>query len=155
MTIVRSILLVVEVLCSVMLIGIILLQKSKGGGLGTAFGGGGGDTMFGSRTGNVLSKATIVLGLVFLLNTLVLGVMFSRRTVGQSALDKKLMQETQQEQSQPQQSSGGGEAVPANQTQSGGMNADPEADVETPVQTPSETLPAEPRNLPAQRTGGG
>lgn len=55
--------------------------------------------MFGSRTGNVLTKATIVLGLIFLLNTLVLGVMFSRRAVEQSALDRELMQETSEQQS--------------------------------------------------------
>lgn len=98
MTILRSFLLIVEVLCSLMLIGLILLQKSKGGGLGTAFGGGGEGSMFGSRTGNVLTKATIVLGLIFLLNTLVLGIMFTRSSVEQSALDRELMRETAEEQ---------------------------------------------------------
>jgi len=98
MTILRSFLLIVEVLCSLMLIGLILLQKSKGGGLGTAFGGGGEGSMFGSRTGNVLTKATIVLGLIFLLNTLVLGIMFSRSAVEQSALDRELMREAAEEQ---------------------------------------------------------
>lgn len=99
MVIVRSLLLVLEVICSIMLIGLILIQKSKGGGLGTAFGGGGEGSMFGSRTGNVLTKATIVLGLVFLLNTLVLGMLFTGAgTGGTSEIDKKLMKKTAEQQ---------------------------------------------------------
>lgn len=95
MVILRSLLLVLEVLCSIMLIGLILLQKSKGGGLGTAFGGGGGDgSMFGSRTGNVLTKGTIILGLIFLVNTLILGMLFTSTTVtGESGIDRELMSE--------------------------------------------------------------
>lgn len=110
MAILRSLLIVIEVLCSVLLIGLILLQKSKGGGLGVAFGGGGEGSMFGSRTGNVLTKATIVLGLIFLLNTLVLGILFTRASaVGPSDIDRELMKETSQEQQgQPTE-----QAVPA------------------------------------------
>jgi preprotein translocase subunit SecG len=94
MIILRSLLLVVEVLCSIMLIGLILLQKSKGGGLGLAFGGGGEGSMFGARTGNVLTKATIILGLLFLVNTLVLGILFTGASgVGESAIDRELMSE--------------------------------------------------------------
>jgi preprotein translocase subunit SecG len=78
-------LIVLEVLCSVLLIGLVLLQKSKSEGLGLAFGGGTGEALFGSRTGNVLTKATIVLGIVFLANTLVLGMLYSGRQ------DKALM----------------------------------------------------------------
>lgn len=99
MLIVRSLLLVLEVICSILLIGLILLQRSKGGGLGLAFGGGGEGSMFGSRTGNVLTKATIVLGLVFLLNTLVLGMLFTGSSVvGPSELDKELMKDAGGEQ---------------------------------------------------------
>ncbi len=94
MVIIRSLLLIVEVLVSIMLIGLILLQKSKGGGLGVAFGGGGEGSMFGSRTGNVLTKATIILGVVFLVNTLFLGILFTRGvTAGPSAIDRELMRE--------------------------------------------------------------
>lgn len=105
MNILRSLLIVIEVFCSVLLIGLILLQKSKGGGLGVAFGGGGEGSMFGSRTGNVLTKATIVLGLIFLLNTLVLGILFTRASaVGPSDIDRELMKETSQEQRRPTES---------------------------------------------------
>ncbi|MGD9873450.1 MAG: preprotein translocase subunit SecG [Kiritimatiellia bacterium] len=77
--IIRAMLLAVEGLSCLLLIGLILLQKSKGGGLGGAFGGGMGETLFGSRAGNVLTKGTIILGIIFMANTVVLAVMFSGR----------------------------------------------------------------------------
>ena len=79
MAFLRSFLILVEVICSVLLIGLILMQRSKSEGLGTAFGGGMGESLFGSRAGNVLSKMTVILGIVFLVNTLVLGILYTRR----------------------------------------------------------------------------
>jgi preprotein translocase subunit SecG len=78
MSILTVLLLIVEVLCSFLLMGVILIQKSKGGGLsGSAFGGGGGDSLFGARAGNVLTKITITLSILFLLNTLVLAFIYA------------------------------------------------------------------------------
>lgn len=79
MEIIRTLLIVVLALVSLMLIGIILLQRSKSEGLGLAFGSGMGETLFGSRAGNVLTRITIILGVVFLVNTLVLANLFTRR----------------------------------------------------------------------------
>jgi preprotein translocase subunit SecG len=78
MMILRVILIAVEVITSVLLIGIILIQKAKGGGLGLAFGGGGADSLFGSRAGNVLTKGTIILAIVFMVNTVLLGILHAR-----------------------------------------------------------------------------
>ncbi len=86
MDILRSLLIVVEALCSLLLIGIILIQKSKGEGLGLAFGAGVGETLFGSRAGNVLTRITIGLGAVFMVNTVVLAILFSG---GQASLVEK------------------------------------------------------------------
>ena len=78
MNIVTSIALVLEVIASVLLICVILVQKSKGGGLGgSAFGGGAGESLFGARAGNVLTKITIILSIVFMANTLFLAFRFS------------------------------------------------------------------------------
>ena len=70
--ILTALLLVIEVLVSLLLIGVILIQKSKGGGLGGSAFGGGGESLFGVRTGNVLTKLTITLSIIFLANTLLL-----------------------------------------------------------------------------------
>lgn len=76
--IITSIALVLEVIASFLLICVILIQKSKGGGLGgSAFGGGAGESLFGARAGNVLTKITIILSIVFLTNTLFLVFRFS------------------------------------------------------------------------------
>lgn len=77
MGILRILLIVVEVATSLLLIGVILLQKTKSEGLGLAFGAGMGETLFGSRAGNVLTKITVTLALVFLANTTILGVLFT------------------------------------------------------------------------------
>src|SRR5436305_5218756 len=53
------------------LILLILIQKGRGGGLASAFGGAGGNTAFGSKTGDVLTWATsIVFGIFLLLSVL-------------------------------------------------------------------------------------
>ena len=69
---------VLEVIVCFMLGGIILLQKPKDGGLGVSFGGGMGESLFGAQMGNVLTKATVILAAIFLLNTIAL----SRLTSG-------------------------------------------------------------------------
>ena len=81
MNILQYLLIGAEVILSVTLILLILVQKTKsGGGLGTAFGGGGAETIFGSRAGNVLTKATVVLGTVWVLNTVCLAMLFSNKS---------------------------------------------------------------------------
>ena len=56
----------------VFLILIVLLQKGKGGGLSAAFGGAGGQSAFGSKTGDVFTWVTIVVVAVFFLLAIVL-----------------------------------------------------------------------------------
>ena len=46
---------------------LILIQKGRGGGLSSAFGGAGGNTAFGSKTGDVLTWVTAVVFGIFLL----------------------------------------------------------------------------------------
>lgn len=87
MVVIRTLLIVFEAVLSIALIGLILLQKSKSEGLGLAFGSGGNDSLFGARAGNVLTKATVIIGIIFLVNTLVLGMMFAG-TAGRSLMDE-------------------------------------------------------------------
>jgi len=90
----KALFIVVEVLCCLLLIGLVLLQKSKSEGLGLAFGAGAGESLFGARAGNVLSKATVVLGIIFMANTLLLGVLFAQK-------DKTLMEQAPAPAAQP------------------------------------------------------
>lgn len=57
---------VVFLICAVILILIILIQKGKGGGLGAAFGGGLASGILGSKTGDFLTWVTIAMVGVFL-----------------------------------------------------------------------------------------
>jgi preprotein translocase subunit SecG len=52
---------------SVLLIGLVLLQKNRGSGLSGAFGGVGGHTAFGTKTGDFLTWVTVSLTAIFLL----------------------------------------------------------------------------------------
>ena len=90
MAILTSLLLIVEVLSAFLLIVVILAQKSKDQGLGMAFGSGMGESLFGSRAGNVLTRMTITLAAVFMLTTIVLGILFAKNKGGAtgSVMDK-------------------------------------------------------------------
>ena len=72
MSILIGFLYVIEVVVCLLLAGVVLLQKPKEGGLGGVIGGGMAEAAFGADAGNVLIKATAILGAIFLLNTLVL-----------------------------------------------------------------------------------
>jgi preprotein translocase subunit SecG len=57
---------------------VILLQQGKGGDISSAFGGGGSgsQTAFGARSGaTVLSRATTILAILFMVGALALGIM--------------------------------------------------------------------------------
>lgn len=77
MFILKGFLIFVEIVSSILLIVIILLQRSKSEGLGLAFGSQMGESLFGARAGNVLVKATIWLGIIFMVNTTVLAKIYA------------------------------------------------------------------------------
>lgn len=61
---------------ALILMAVILLQRGRGVGLSGAFGGAGGHTAFGSKTGDVLTWATIVIAGLFLFYVVVLNYLF-------------------------------------------------------------------------------
>ncbi len=77
MEILKGLLVVVEALIGLLVIGLVLLQKARDQGLGLAFGSGVGESIFGSRAGNVLTKGTVWLGSAFMINTVLLAVLFA------------------------------------------------------------------------------
>ncbi|MDD4871047.1 MAG: preprotein translocase subunit SecG [Kiritimatiellae bacterium] len=125
MEILRYFLLFVEVVTCLLLVGVILLQKTKGQGLGMAFGAGVGEALFGAQAGNVLTKTTVVLAVIFLLNTTILSLLgASHRSSGKSVADRIPI--TKPVSTQPSPSTGANTEAPA-----GGIPAG-----QTPVQMP-------------------
>ena len=89
----KVLLVIVEAICSILIVGIILLQKARNEGLGLAFGANVGESLFGSRAGNILTRGTITLGSIFVVNTVILAMLFAgggdktlmEKAVGQAA----------------------------------------------------------------------
>lgn len=80
----------VEFVTCFLLVGVILLQKPRSHGAGMAFGAGVGESLFGAQTGNVLTKTTVILAIVFLANTTLLYMLGFRiqRSGRASVVDK-------------------------------------------------------------------
>ena len=76
----NSILLIVQVLLSISLIVLILLQHGKGADAGAAFGSGASATVFGARgSGNFLSRSTGIVAILFFIVCLSLAYLSSNR----------------------------------------------------------------------------
>ena len=65
MAVISILILVVFIVSALLLMAVVLIQDDQGGGIGAMFGGGGG-TPFGARTGNVMTRLTSILAVIFL-----------------------------------------------------------------------------------------
>ncbi|MCP4878028.1 MAG: preprotein translocase subunit SecG [Gammaproteobacteria bacterium] len=91
---INSILLIVQVLLSISLIGLILIQHGKGADAGAAFGSGASATVFGARgSGNFLSKMTTVIAVLFFIVCLSLAYVSSNRATPDSVTGSVTAQE--------------------------------------------------------------
>jgi preprotein translocase subunit SecG len=73
MSVMLTLILVVQMLSALVMIGLILIQHGKGADMGAAFGSGGSGSLFGATGGaNFLSRTTAVLAAVFFVCTLLL-----------------------------------------------------------------------------------
>lgn len=83
----NSILLVVQVLLSISLIVLILMQHGKGADAGAAFGSGASATVFGSRgSGNFMSKSTAIIAVLFFSVCLSLAYLSANRVAPDSVV---------------------------------------------------------------------
>jgi preprotein translocase subunit SecG len=74
---------VIHIIVCVFLIVVVLLQSGKSADIAAAFGGMGSQTAFGPRgTATLLSKATTWSAVIFMLTSITLSIMASRRTSG-------------------------------------------------------------------------
>ncbi|MEN9887926.1 MAG: hypothetical protein RL758_2504 [Pseudomonadota bacterium] len=88
MSVLLTIVLIVQMLAAVAMIGLILLQQGKGADAGAGFGGGAASgTLFGATGGaNFLSRSTAVLATLFLVCTLLLSYFGNARTATSSSV---------------------------------------------------------------------
>ncbi|HMQ42418.1 MAG TPA: preprotein translocase subunit SecG [Paracoccus sp. (in: a-proteobacteria)] len=85
----ENVVLTVHLILALLLIGIVLLQRSEGGGLGMGGGGGaGGGVMTGRQAANALSKMTWIIAAAFLATSITLAVLASNSADGGSVLDQ-------------------------------------------------------------------
>jgi len=116
---IMSVVAVLFVLCCVLLILIILIQKGKGGGLSSAFGGAMAGGILGSKTGDFLTWVTIVLTGVFLTLAVVMAKFYKPAPADDYDVRPQTRQQPLQNTEQPETS--GTAAEPAVQTD---VNAD-------------------------------
>jgi len=82
----QNVVLIIHLLLAVTLIGLVLLQRSEGGGLG--MGGGGGGAMTGRAAGSAMTKLTWVLAIAFICTSLGLTILQVQKSSGSSVLDQ-------------------------------------------------------------------
>lgn len=149
MEILRYFLLFVEALTCILMVGVILLQKSKGQGMGMAFGAGVGEALFGAQAGNVLTKTTVVLAVIFLLNTTILAFIGAshRSSAGKSIADR--IPVTKPVSTQPLPSGSPGTdmpagAIPQSQLPVAAPAAQPVVDQQAPAMPAAAVAPVQP-----------
>jgi preprotein translocase subunit SecG len=79
-----SVLIVIHLLVVIALVGVVLLQRSEGGALGT---GGGGGFMTGRGQANALSRATAILGGLFFASALLMSIIAGWNRAPRSIID--------------------------------------------------------------------
>ena len=82
----QNVVLIIHLLLAVTLIGLVLLQRSEGGGLG--MGGGGGGAMTGRAAGSAMTKLTWILAIAFICTSLSLTILQVQKSSGSSVLDQ-------------------------------------------------------------------
>lgn len=75
-----TLLLIIHIISCILLVAVVLLQVGRGRGMLGFLGGGTTDTLFGSRTGDVLTKSTTVVAVLFMITSLSLAYISLKKT---------------------------------------------------------------------------
>ena len=86
MGVVTVVLYTLVIIVALLLIGLVLIQQSKGGGFGGSFGGVG-ESVFGAHASSHLTKLTVILTTGFFILTLLLAVIVGHRSRGRSVAE--------------------------------------------------------------------
>ncbi len=82
-----TVLLIVHLFVTLALIGVVLIQRSEGGGLGIGTSQGMGSFMSGRGTANLLTRTTAILATIFMALSLTLALLNRTAATGHSLLD--------------------------------------------------------------------
>ncbi|WP_111558257.1 preprotein translocase subunit SecG [Paracoccus sediminilitoris] len=150
----ENVILTVHLILAVLLAGVVLLQRSEGGGLGMG-GGGGGGVMTGRQAANAMTRLTWIFGVALFCTSIALTILAARQATNGSIMDQFGGAESQ-EQSEgnlptlpaytpPPATSGNPLTPPAPETEAPASQAPATAapEVEAPAAAPTEA-PAEP-----------
>ena len=80
----QNVLLVIHLIVTLCLIGIVLIQRSEGGGLGM---GGGGGVVAGRQKATGMTKLTWLFGVLFLANAVAMTILAAQNASGESVID--------------------------------------------------------------------
>lgn len=84
----ENVILIVHLILALCLIGVVLLQRSEGGGLGLGGGGGGGGVMTGRQAATALGKLTWAFAIAFICTSIALTVVAAQKSAGSSVVDR-------------------------------------------------------------------
>jgi preprotein translocase subunit SecG len=129
----EHILLVIQIIISLALIGIVLIQRSDNDGMGLGGGGGGLGLLSGRAKANALTRTTAILAVLFMLNSLLFTVV---STAGRSSIIEQI--ETQKKEDATAEVPLATEPAPS--------MADKIAPEEVPSEAAPAQTPAEPAN---------
>ena len=91
----QNVILVIHILASLVMIGLVLVQKSEGGGLGIGGGGGGGanSLLSGRGAAGAVVRSTIIFGAIFFITSLALTTLANRGGDNRSDIERVLAPE--------------------------------------------------------------
>lgn len=137
----QTVLIVIHLMIVLALVGVVLIQRSEGGGLGI---GGGSGFMSARGTANALTRTTAILATLFFITSMALGIIARHESKPTDILDR--IPASQQGQGQGILNSLGGSTPPAGDAAPAG-NAAPENGAAAPA-AGGATAPANPSSVP-------
>ena len=84
----ENVVLTVHLILALLLIGVVLLQRSEGGGLGIGGGGGGGGVMSSRGAANALTKLTWAFAAAFIATSITLTIFAAQDAASSSVVDR-------------------------------------------------------------------
>jgi len=138
-----NVLLIAQIVISVSIIGLVLIQHGKGADAGAAFGSGASGTVFGSRgSGSFLSRTTAILASLFFANSLALAWIVAHKPETTSLVDSIVAAPAKQE-AKPTAMDKGTESVEAVKEEDTNATTSSTTKTDPAEKSPADDIPAD------------